>query len=122
MAQLDKLVITAKKLIDKFGKTLTVTRRGNGGYDPSTLENKKQPNEVQSTKVTPPEKLTKEYIDAETGIKGMVQTYASPELLTNWVPSKGDLANIDGEEWQILKVITHYSGDLIVLYQYILGR
>lgn len=111
-----RLVPAAKRLLTKFGKTVTITRVTDNSFDPNSLEHLPTGIETQTVKVTPPQALKTKFINGELIKHVEGRTYLSPTGL-EFVPVQGNTITIDSNTISIVYVVPHYSGDDIVLYE-----
>ena len=121
MAELDILVPVAEDLLNRFGKTVTLSTPASKEYDPNTQTTVEGSNISQTIKVTPLEEYKVTYIDGEVRKMTDLRCYLSPEGLS-FIPENSQTLTVDGRDHTILYVQRHYSGDLIVLYELGLGN
>ena len=109
-----KLVPRVVSLLNKLGKTITLTRELAGAYDPLTLTTTPTGTQVQTVKITPPEAYSDFYVNNTTIQAGDFRCFMSTDL--TWVPKQNDIAEFDGLTFRIIKIQPVFSGDNIVLY------
>ena len=104
------------KLIEKFGKQITLRFVSAGAYDPDTL----------SSAITPTDQTVRAIIEqyrarfqmGETGSavrEGDRQAWIAAKGLTR-APTTADRVVIDSEEYEILNLDPVYSGDQVAIY------
>lgn len=105
---------TADKLLDKFGKSVTLTSIIEGSYDPTTGEMG-----AGATTSTMHTAIIKDYngIDFISGVvqagdrKVMIAALGAP------TPQPADKITIDNEVYQVISVRYIWSGELPALYE-----
>lgn len=110
----DKLRPLASNLIDKFGKTVTLTTQSAGTYDPAT-----RTTTITPTSVTP-KAVIEEYTAGQmfagdglilAGDKRL--TFAAADITR---PEPGDTVTIDSVVWTIKAVQETWSGEQVAIY------
>lgn len=105
---------TADKLLDKFGKSITLTSVTEGSYDPTTGEMG-----AGTTTSTTHTAIIKDFkgIDFISGVvqagdrKVMIAALGTP------TPQPADKVTIDSEVYQVMSVRYVWSGELPALYE-----
>lgn len=117
----DKLVPKAKTLCETYGKSMVFTYFTSGPtYDPTTGQVSSSTT-TATVKCTPPEKYKEKYEEGEVSEMEMMVTYLPAEDLA-FTPDKNIKVAFDGEDWTIIQIERHYTGESIALYELTLSR
>lgn len=120
--RLDSLGAVAKRLVDDFGKTATLTRftRVNDRATGKTTATASAPETVIVTPPTPFATGNQGQTQGQRRIPGAViqegDLIAEFGALSQAKPSIGDRLTLDGEDFQIVAIGTTYSGENAALY------
>ena len=110
-----KLVPKAKELIEKFGKTMTLTVEAPGTYDPVTGTVPVTPTS-ETLKCSPPLNYQSRFVDGEIIRAGDVRVLIPAQGLTI-IPKVDMKVEFDGEIWNAISVDRVFSGDDIALWK-----
>lgn len=118
MTRLDDIFLPlAKRLIDTFGKVVTLTTEPQGGnYNPKTGTTDKIPGSSDLVKIIPPDKYQRTFIEGDLIEDGDLVT-GMATLDAPKVPEKGMSIDLDGSVWRIVRVQPVYSGELIAFHE-----
>ena len=111
----NKLLPLIKRLIQKYGKTLTVKRFGSLAHDAATLSITEGAATTYSVKSTPPEPYNDRLVDGDRIMEGDTKTYLHAKDLS-FEPTTDDEVVIDSETWKIMSVANLYTGDQVGAY------
>lgn len=114
---LDRLRTTAKSLIDKFGKQVSLVRESTT-YNPATGQTTTTSTST-TVNATPPKDFTAARIDGTLIQQGdtVIQIAAQGlDLGTPDTPQQSDKVTIDSSTWKIVQIGKVYSGEQIALY------
>ena len=112
MFDYSNLTATAVRLIDQFGTTLTLTRKGDGAYDPSTgtVGGAPQHARTRAVKAT----YHAQEIDGTNILAGDAKVLVSPDIALS--PVAGDSIEISGESLRVMRCDEIKPADTVVLY------
>jgi len=108
------LVPLANKLVNDFGKTVTYKQRVSS-YDATT--GKTTFTETESSAIiTPPEPYRQNRIDGTTIQAGdAVANIAGSSI--SFVPAISDRIDLNGSDWQVVRVNPVFSGEEVAIYE-----
>jgi len=113
----DKFLPLAKRLIDTFGKVVTLTTEPQGGnYNPKLGTTDKIVGSAFSVKIIPPDKYQRTYIEGDLIENGDLVTGMAAQGAPV-TPTKGMQIDLDGSPWRIERVRPIYSGELIAMWE-----
>lgn len=112
----DKLVPAAQRLINKFGKTATVTTEAAKTYDPETGKTSNTGETVNTVKISPPAPYEIRYITAGVVDVGDQRTIIAAKDLT-FTLKTGQLLTVDSDKWRIVSVNSIRSGEQIAAFE-----
>jgi len=111
----DKLIPKAKTLCEKYGKSMVYTYLTTNTYDP-TDGDVTQVEATSTVKSTPPMDYTEMYPDGGIEDQEMLVTFLPAENLV-FTPAKAQKVTFDSEDWRIVKIKRHYTGESVALYE-----
>ncbi len=112
----DRLVPKVKDLIDRLGKSATVTTEDDKTYDSGTGKTANTGTTIHTIKISPPAPYNKNYDGASIVKVGDQRTFVAAKDLT-FTPEPGLLLKVDSDEWRMVSINTLRSGELIAAYE-----
>lgn len=111
---LDRLRGTAQRLVNTYGKTLTLREFTGNTYDPSTGTNTPSYTDHSVTGVV--ETFSERLIDGSSVKVGDLDVLV-PDQQLSFVPSTEDLVTLDGQDWSIVNPRREFSGEQVAFYR-----
>jgi hypothetical protein len=105
---------TAERMIDKFGKAMTLRREVVGTYDPSTGAAAVVPTDYAVVGVVTQPSVAMLSAGLAQGGDLVVMLAAQA---TDVVPQAGDVLVMNLESWQVMSVRSMFSGELVATYE-----